>query len=34
MVHEAEGGAVGGRVFELLREGAAGMEADAPGGID
>ena len=34
VVHQAECGAVGGRVLELLREGAAGVQADAAGGID
>ena len=34
LVHQAEGGAVGGRVLELLWEGTAGVPADAAGGID
>jgi hypothetical protein len=34
LVHQAEGGAVDGRVLELLREGTAGVLADAAGGID
>ena len=34
VVHQAEGGAVGGRILKLLGECAAGVEADAAGGID